>query len=133
GRPLRRGLAVGPDRLELRPAARRLPDRPHRGRRVRGVRLLEADRPRRRRPAPVADGRFLLPGPAVRPVELALQLAEAALELAERCLHAARAVDDVVELAAELIALLLDIAQAALEVLHRLGAADHEVAGARAD
>src|SRR5437879_8781633 len=62
-----------------------------------------------------------------------MQLAEAALELAERWVHAARRVDEVVEQAAELIALLLDVAQAALEVLHRLGAADHEVAGARVD
>src|SRR5437667_307112 len=128
-RLLPRGLAVGPDRLERGPAAGRPPDRAHRGRRVRGVRLLEADRPRRRQPI---AARGLLPR-LLRLVELALQLAEAALEVAERRLHAARPADDVLELAAELIALLLDVAQAPLEVLHGLGAPDHEVAGARVD
>src|SRR5881296_366410 len=133
-RVLLRGLALGPDRVERRPADRRLSDRAHLRGRARRVRVPEAGRPRRRPPALVATALpTRLARLVLRAVELALELAEAALELAERRLHAARAADDVVELAAELVALLLDLTQTALEVLHRLGAADHEVAGAGMD
>src|SRR5581483_9399777 len=77
-------------------------------------------------------GRQSLARPGLpRLLELLLEVAEAALELRERRLHPSRAPDDVVELAAELIALLLDVREAMLEVLHRVGPRDDEVRGSR--
>src|SRR5262249_13994902 len=55
-------------------------------------------------------------------------IAEAFLELVERALHVLEAPREVVRLTSELVALLLHLAQAALEILHRLGATDHEIA-----
>src|SRR5262249_12451898 len=55
-------------------------------------------------------------------------IAEAFLELVERALHALEAPREVVRLTSELVALLLHLAQAPLEILHRLGATDHEIA-----
>src|SRR5262249_48872333 len=58
---------------------------------------------------------------------------EALLEVVERGLHAFEPPREVVRLPAEPVTLLLNLAQAALEILHHLGTADHEIAGARVD
>src|SRR6516225_3289413 len=79
-------------------------------------------------------GRFFaavaLPG-ARRLLAFRCLIAEAFLEFVERALHALETPREVVRLTSELVALLLHLPQAALEILHDLGATDHEIARIR--